>query len=58
MSDTRLKEIKRLKYEKAELIRKTKKEIKKLQEEEDAIYGAKRLVKKRGTDGKTYIRKR
>lgn len=44
----REKEIKHLIYLKSELIKATKKEIKKLQEEQNMIYGYKKLEKKRG----------
>ena len=44
----REKEIKHLIYLKSELIKQTKKEIKKLQEEQNMIYGYKKLEKKRG----------
>lgn len=42
----REKEIKHLIYLKSELIKQTKKEIKKLQEEQNMIYGYKKLEKK------------
>lgn len=42
----REKEIKQLIYLKSELIKQTKKEIKKLQEEQNMIYGYKKLEKK------------
>ena len=41
--ERRLKEIEYLKYLKRELIKQSKKEIKQLQQEEDMIYGYKRL---------------
>ena len=44
----REKEIKQLIYLKSELIKQTKKEIKELQEEQNMIYGYKKLEKKRG----------
>lgn len=44
----REKEIKHLIYLKSELIKQTKKEIKKLQEEQNMINGYKKLEKKRG----------
>ena len=44
----REKEIKHLIYLKSELIKQTKKEIKELQEEQNMIYGYKKLEKKRG----------
>ena len=43
----RLKEIKHLLYLKSELIKETKKEIKKLQEEQNMIYGYKKLEKRK-----------
>lgn len=43
----REKEIQYLIYLKSELIKQTKKEIKKLQQERDMIYGYKRLEKKK-----------
>ena len=43
--ERRLKEIKYLKYLKAQLIKQTKKELKALQQEEDMIHGYKRIEK-------------
>lgn len=49
--EKRLKEIKYLKYLKRELLKQTKKELKKLQEEENQIYGYKKLERvKHGTN--------
>ena len=44
----REKEIKQLIYLKSELIKQTKKEIKELRNEQNMIYGYKKLEKKRG----------
>ena len=46
----REKEIKQLIYLKSELIKQTKKEIKELQQERDAIYGEKRIRRQNETN--------
>ena len=51
--ERRLKEIKYLKYLKSQLIKQTKKELKALQQEEDMIYGYKRIEKEQQENVRT-----
>lgn len=51
--ERRLKEIKYLKYLKLQLIKQTKKELKALQQEEDMIYGYKRIEKEQQENVRT-----